>query len=564
MAGLVFLALAVGLFVLQRLRIGKAAARHAAAQSREFKRIILTAVPAGAGAGVPAGHQFLDRHPGPATRPRASQRANSDRRLKFPRRRWVSWTALALLVPVVAAAGIIVAGKRAEARSMRVVVRQNAAGVDHVEIAAGTLDLPALSASLHRGGNSDILVRSGSGWLLRYPVWINKGAGLRVRKTVLRLRSEAAGLVSLEARGGALHIDRATITSWDPTTAKADTDLADGRSWVVARDGGTMDVRASRVERLGYDDDRPGIAWRMPGTTGSVDGSTFSGNFYGLSTDGVESMSLRNSVVERSQRHGFDPRSDGRGLVVENNVFRYNGRYGLLVVACPAARVTGNQVYRNREHGIVVYSGSDEASVRSNLVHDNGGIGINVNRSSGATLAANTVYANRTGIGAQQQSAGLVIEGNRITANREDGVRVGQGSAIERMTANALDHNSRAGVYVDAGAAQVGPDNRVTDNETGVWLSVKARGAVIEGNTIAANVLDGMHLTGSKVDATINGNTIRDNRKAAFSVTARGVGERFTDGNDITQKVLERVRVEEKAGALRKGEVGQALDAGDG
>jgi parallel beta-helix repeat protein len=216
----------------------------------------------------------------------------------------------------------------------------------------------------------------------------------------------------------------------------------------------------------------------------------------------------------------------------------------ILAVGCSNATVRGNQSYANAGHGIVVFEGSNDATLSGNEVHDNKLSGIDVNNSLRLRLTGNVVYGNDIGLHVHGRSRSVTADGNRLTANRADGLRVATGASAVTAARNLIDFNHRAGVFVAEGTARIGPANRLLDNEMGVWLSSDAAGTAVLDNSIEANVLDGVHLAGLRV-GLVRGNTIRANRKAAFSVATRGTASLFLAGNRLAgNPEKERVRVE--------------------
>jgi parallel beta-helix repeat protein len=443
------------------------------------------------------------------------------------------------------AAGLVLAHTRAPAERGRYAVRQ-VEGSERVELLAGRIDLPALAEALASDGRADILARRDGAWLLTRTLTVRRGASLTVGRATLRLLSEPRRLVGLEARGGRLEILDSTVTSWAVGRDGPDAEVGDGRAWVLARDGSVMNVRNSRMELLGYDRaERYGVSWRTKATSGAIDRSVFTGNFYGAYMHGVAAMRVTGSVIEKSHRYGLDPHSGSRNLHIEGNIFRHNGKHGMiLAVGCSNATVRGNQSYANAGHGIVVFEGSNDATLSGNEVHDNKLSGIDVNNSLRLRLTGNVVYGNDIGLHVHGRSRSVVADANRLTANRADGLRVATGASAVTASRNLIDFNHRAGVFVAEGTARIGPANRLLDNEMGVWLSSDAAGTAVLDNSIEANILDGVHLAGLRV-GQVRGNTIRANRKAAFSVATRGTARLFLAANRLAgNPEEERVRVE--------------------
>jgi parallel beta-helix repeat protein len=479
----------------------------------------------------------------PGGRPgRGQDRPAQARRDLLDRRRLAARVRLG--VALVAVVGGMVALPRATTPPIVVAVG-SPKGVERIELGAGHADLGRLADTLADQGHRDLLVRSGRGWLLARTLVVRPGAQLDVEGE-LRLLSEPHAVVGLEARGGQINVSHAVVTSWNRRSGAPDADVRDGRAWVLARGGASMEVLDSRMQQLGYDRaERYGVAWRTRGTGGEVRGSTFTGNFYGLYTYDVEPMRIRDSVIERSHLYGLDPHTGSRGFVIENNQFRDNGKHGMILADdCSGAVVRNNRVYRNRAHGLVVFQDSDDVVVEHNEVHDNGLAGIDVDDAAGTRVLGNVVYANRTGVSMHDQATGVIVEGNRLSANRVDGIRVATGASVAAIRGNLADYNYRAGAYLAGGQASLGPGNRLLDNEAGVWISGRMGSVTVAGNTIGDNVLDGVHLGRETATLVIEGNTILTNGKAAFSVEVTGAARQFAPHNTVAgnEDGLERLR----------------------
>ena len=445
----------------------------------------------------------------------------------------------------IAAAAAVALGLAVLRTPAAVTLATTAAGVESLSIAAGTTDLAGLRQAAARLGRPDaVVVEGASTYLVSMPVTVASSGSLTISDAQLRLRSSADGFVGVEARGGTIRIDGSTVTSWDPSTASADVNVTDGRAYVLARDGAQMDVTGSAVEMLGYDQDgRYGISWRTTGTGGRVDDSRFSNNYHGASMASVEPMEITNSVFERSAVDGLDPRSTSRDLVLTGNIFRDNGRHGvILAVDCTGARLTDNEAYANRGDGIVLSSGSDSAELVGNRSHDNEAAGITVGGSFGVVLRDNDLWSNATGVTVRDGAQQTLIEGNRLSSNRVDGVLISSESSMATLSGNRIDHNGRAGVWVSDGRLVMGPRNTVSKNEAAVRLADESPNAEVFDNVLEDNFKDGVNL-GAVAGLRISGNRILDN-DAAFSVRTAGDAAPFLAGNTIEGNRLgpERVR----------------------
>ncbi len=423
-------------------------------------------------------------------------------------------------------------------------------GVESFVIADGTTDLAGLRQAAVRLGRPDAVTLEGSStYLLSVPVTVTPSGALEISGVQVRLRSTAEGFIGIEARGGAITIDRSTVTSWDPATAGPDANLVDGRSYVLARDGGRMDVTGSVAEMLGYEaDDRQGMSWRMPGTRGHIHQSRFTANFYGAYLASTEPVEITNSVFERSTVDGLAPHSGSRNFVITGNIFRDNGRNGaLLAVDCTGATITDNEAYANREDGIGLATGSDRAVLVSNESHDNDDAGISIGGSTGVAVRDNDVWSNTVGVTVQDGAQQAVIDTNRVSSNRIDGVLVTSEGSTVTVSGNRIDHNGRAGVWVSDGQVAVGPANTITKNEAAVRMADETPQVEIFDNLLEDNFKDGVNL-GVPTGVRVTGNRILDN-DAAFSVRTAGDAAPYLPNNTIENNRLgaERVREPELA-----------------
>lgn len=422
-------------------------------------------------------------------------------------------------------------------------------GIESLVVEGGTIDLPGLlreAAALDRAAAVQRVATSPEpAYLLTLPVTVRPGGRLIV-DVELRLLSTPERFVGLEARGGSLRLQGATVTSWDAAAGGPDTSAADGRAYVLAHEGADLEVTDSAVRLLGYDEPgRYGISWSSAGTGGLIRQSAFSGNFYGAHSQGSRPIEVTESVFENSLSYGLNLRSGSADVPVTGNVFRNNGSHGVILAeACLGVAVRDNEAYGNRQNGIVVFEGSDQIVVEGNRVHDNE-IGIALSGSTGAVVRDNGVWANTTGIAVQDAATGAVIDRNRVSGNRQDGVLISSDRSTATVSSNRLDHNGRAGVWVTDGRVVIGPGNTLSDNVSGVRLVDESPEAQVVGNSLRGNYKDGLSLT--VVDGLrIDGNEIIDNA-VAFSVRNAGDAATFVPDNVLRGNKLGPERVRERA-----------------
>jgi len=355
--------------------------------------------------------------------------------------------------------------------------------------------LPALARAL---GRPELLDEVAPGeWLLAANLTIPAGASLAVAGPEVRwlkLRSDGAEFVSVKARGGSLAFTDTCVTSWDPGRGAVDGDYADGRSFVLARDGAQMVIRRSAMRYLGYlANESYGVAFRLEGTGGEVVDSDLGHNFYGLYAYKVRGLVVRNNDVHDSVRYGIDPHTGSNELtIVGNRAFR-NGKHGIILAeGCGDSTIRDNVSYDNALHGIVLYAGSNRNLVVGNLAYGNGDQGININASDGNRVEGNTVYGNGAdGIGVGKEARDNRLVGNIVRDNRANGIYLYTGAVGTTVEGNTVFGNRRSGIYVKA------PDNRIT-----------------HGNTVYGNAIGVRLATDDPPEVSRGRNRIFDNREA--------------------------------------------------
>lgn len=336
---------------------------------------------------------------------------------------------------------------------------------------------PAISRALNE---PDAIHEAAPGeWLLSANLVVEQQATLQIAAPEvqwLKLRSDDQDFISIKVLGGRLEIVGSCVTSWDGTRNTYDTNYADGRSFVLARNGARMDIRHAELSYLGYDADQSyGVAWRLSGTTGEIIDSSLSYNFYGLYSYEASDLVIRGNEVHHSVRYGIDPHTRSNRLLIENNISHHNGKHGIILAeGCGDSIIRNNTVYSNTLHGIVIYQGSNNNLVEGNTSYDNGQQGINVNDSAHNTIRGNRVYDNtESGIGIGQDAVDNLVEGNRVYDNQEDGIFLYSGAVHTTLRENQVSHNRRYGIYVKSTGNIIDSGNQIFGNRVGVYLNVE-------------------------------------------------------------------------------------------
>jgi parallel beta-helix repeat protein len=361
-----------------------------------------------------------------------------------------------------------------------------------IVLSAGTgVSLPALSRIVN---DPTALTETAPGeWLLNVDLEIGPGASLEVATPAVRklaLSSAPGRFVAIRVQGGKLAVAGSCVTSWDPAQRRADTDYADGRSFILARDGATMTVDHAEVRYLGYADvESYGLAWRTAGTTGRVTDSIISNLYFGVYTVEVGGMVITGNEVYANIVYGIDPHTASHDMTITHNIVHDNGKHGIILAEdCVNNVVSDNLVYANQEHGIVLFLRSDHNVIERNESFDNGSLGINLNGSGADTISDNRVYANgESGIGIGEQSHGNVVEHNDVRANQQDGVRLVTRSADTTVRDNIIGQNARYGVYADVATPFTLTGNTIYSSRFGVAVSGGAAVPAEASNTMFEN-----------------------------------------------------------------------------
>ncbi|MGH3585409.1 MAG: right-handed parallel beta-helix repeat-containing protein [Pseudonocardia sp.] len=344
-------------------------------------------------------------------------------------------------------------------------------------------------AALADSVSGDALRQTGEGeWELRADIAVTGEASLRIAAPEVRwlkLISADGKIASLKpsGKGSGLEIVGSCITSWDPATNTADTNLDDGRGYLLARDGATMNIDNAELRYLGNGDvESYGISWRTEGTTGKLTNSVVSHNYFGVYSYEVGGLVIADNEIHDNRLYGVDPHTGSHNMTIERNIVHDNGKHGIILAEdCVDSVIRDNIVYRNNHHGIVLYLRSDRNTIEGNDTFANAAQGININESNDNTIRGNRVYDNKeSGIGIGQTSQNNLIEGNQTRGNAQDGIRVVSEATQTVLRTNTIGENGRYGVYIDVDGNVDIAGNSIFDNRSGIML--KGSAVVPEGD----------------------------------------------------------------------------------
>ncbi len=464
-----------------------------------------------------------------------------------------------LLLPCLVALLVLLAPAALQAAPAAVSLGQDARGQPTIMVtgAGAQVSLAQIQAGL--GADAGLLEQPAPGvWLLRANLLIGRDVTLSLRApevAELRLRSEpgpaVASLLADEDRpaaaanegydysrfvylrtdSGAIRIDGTRVVSWDPTAGAVDAEPRDGRAYILAKYAARLDIAGAELGYLGFaDGESYGVSWRDTNdpaspalrrrVTGTVEGSRFHHNYYGVYTYQASAMVFRGNQFDHNHSYGFDPHDYSADFVVEENVAFANGNHGFIISrGCTGFVFRRNRSYENNNpdatrlaHGFMLDAGSPtsadpQASSSHNLLeaneaYGNEGYGLRILGSDDNTIRGNRFEGNRQGIAVELGSDGNTLEDNTIAASQAHGVVI-SGAARTLVTGNRIAGSGGHGVYLRAGAS----DSRVAGNSIAgsAGSGIRASGADVARNRWSENLIAGSGAAPIAVTAGANG-----------------------------------------------------------
>jgi parallel beta-helix repeat protein len=470
-------------------------------------------------------------------------------------------------------------GRAAGGANVSVGVGRNGDVTVFVNGQGSTVTLPEIARTLATISPTVTLLEDQGGgvWQANASLFIGRGVTLNLtRETVswLKLRSQGSDIrltaandaqynyrsfTTLRAFNGAIVIDGVKVTSWDPQANTFDTDVSNGRSYILAKYEARLDVRNADLSYLGSaDGESYGVSWRDTNSvdengnsgplrtrvTGEAINSIFSNNYYGVYTYQAINMTFRGNRFHNNISYGFDPHDFTNNVLVENNEAFSNGNHGFIISrGCTTFVFRRNKSYNNTNpdpeklaHGFMLDPGSPNSEypqvpssdnlLEQNEAYDNEGYGLRILGSTNNTIRNNTFRNNQQGITVEQGSAGNIITGNTIERNMRDGIEIKAGINT-LLEGNTIRGNGAHGVYLTSGAG----------------------GARLMKNTIAANRGNGIRANGQDVAKNMwSENSVFDNATGGIVLTGRANG-------GIRPPMIERIEGKQVSGKAAPGAV---------
>lgn len=275
----------------------------------------------------------------------------------------------------------------------------------------------------------------------------------------LKLKSEPNNFIWLKSEYGNLVISDTKITSWDEQADSYDTNLDDGRSYLLQKENGRMDIANSELAYLGHlgspKRGHPfggtyGVSWKISNgsfrdnlTTGSIRNSKIHHNCFGLYTYGATGMVITNNEFFENTYYGIDPHDDSNNLLIEKNVARNNGTHGIITSKnCFQNIIRDNDSYDNKLHGIMLDKNSTNTLVKKNRV-----------------------YGNKDGIVLYDSKENIILE-NEVRDNTGSAIRSNGGSTSNLVENNRIFGNKKAGYFYGNASQNYWGNNAIMENAT--------------------------------------------------------------------------------------------------
>jgi parallel beta-helix repeat protein len=246
---------------------------------------------------------------------------------------------------------------------------------------------------------------------------------------------------------GKTDIINSTVISWDPDRKRPDFNPYHPRSFLVAKDGGEMNVIDSTINYLGFS--QAGIhtlfsslaALSYYNTSNFViANSTISYNLYGFYSDETSNFTVVGNEIFGNIGYGLDPHTGSKDFVMDSNHLFSNGGQGIICsLRCKNVTITNNVVEYNAE-GIGLHWLTNSSTIENNLIKYNKGYGLFIKNSSYDNIITNnTIIGNGYGIGLFEQSNHNIIRSNSLIGNilSKDQIDMDEGSQL-----NLIEHNN--------------------------------------------------------------------------------------------------------------------------
>jgi parallel beta-helix repeat protein len=291
--------------------------------------------------------------------------------------------------------------------------------------------------------------KGNNAYLLLNSILIDRKASLTLDHVSLYLQSSSQKdsiPVTIEVRGKAL-IKDSLIASWDPVRQQEDIDGFHPRPFLVAKNGGILNVHDSVVSHLGYSpgglkDSSHAIAAISYYDTNNFEiiNSKLAFNFHAIYSERASSFSIIGNEMHGNTGDAINAHAGSRNFIVDSNYIHDNGNQAVLCsVQCSDITVSNNLVEYNGE-GIGLNWLTNSSIIKDNVIQFNTKYGIFVQESCYInTIEGNIVMSNGKGIGLLLGSKENTLLNNVVMDNIQGNIIIDQDSDQSNRLENTKD-----------------------------------------------------------------------------------------------------------------------------
>ncbi|MDP2909876.1 MAG: glycosyltransferase [bacterium] len=255
-----------------------------------------------------------------------------------------------------------------------------------------------------------LFVKNSKEWLLKSDILVLKGAVLLIFSedvSLLKLKSDQDGFVSINSDNGNIVISGTSIISWDEKKAGPDIETGDGRSFILVKGNARLDVIGSEIAYLGYENpQRCALNWSSKErflTVGSLNRSSVHDNYCGAGLSGTTGISVINSDIFSNSNEGLFLDGSNNSLVFNNEIYS-NGKEGICLEKNSFNNfIISNKIYENKSDGISFNKDSVNNFAKENYIFSNSS-GILISRSRHNLAEGNIIKDNEIGIFIKNQN----------------------------------------------------------------------------------------------------------------------------------------------------------------
>lgn len=264
-------------------------------------------------------------------------------------------------------------------------------------------------------------------FLVKKTIVIDRNANVKILNSDVLLQSfsnkdnRPAALITY----GKTDIVNSTIMSWNPQNTRPDPNPYHPRSFLVAKEGGVMNIVSSTISYLGFS---LGGALSTESALGALNyydtggfvvaDSNLAHNLYGFYSHESSNFKIINNQVYDHVGYGLDPHTGSKDFVIDSNHIYASGKQGIICsFRCENATITNNIVEYNIE-GIGLHWLTNSSLITDNTVKYNKENGIFIKTDSNDNLIeGNIVLGNGRGIGILDNSDNNIVRGNTLVGN---------------------------------------------------------------------------------------------------------------------------------------------------